>query len=128
MKTQIIPSKKSPINNAFVSKTFEAFKSNEVQTQFKSAKKIDLENQIALAKEKFFAKGKQTKIACVGLQDHFNPKTGKFGLKKIETFKTSEQLENSTFIETSKLTDESLKKSFSLLFSKTFSMNIIGGQ
>lgn len=121
METQIIPSKKSPVNNSFVSRTFDAFKSSEtVQTQFSSQKKIAEQNAIEIATKKFLEQGKQVKIACVGLQDNFNPKTGKFGLQRVETFKTESQLLESTFVETSKLSDESLKKSFSAKGIRSF--------
>lgn len=122
--TQIIPSKKSPINNSFVNATFEAFRSDSMQTQHSSQKKIALQEQIDAATKKFLEQGKQVKIACVGLQDFQNSKTGKFGLQKVETFKTSEELENSTFIETSKLTDESLKKSFSAKGTRSYSYGL----
>lgn len=124
MEKQVIQTKKSPVNNAFVNATFEAFKADNVQTQHKSAKKIALQEQIDAAKEKFLNSGKQVKIACVGLQDNFNPKTGKFGLQKVETFKTESQLLESTFVETSKLSDESLKKSFSAKGTRSYSYGL----
>ena len=105
--------KQSPIHNEFVNRTFEAFKSDDFQTQFASQKKIAEQNAIELATKKFLEQGKQVKIACIGLEDYLNPKNGKFGLQKVETFKTESELENSTFVETSKLSNESLKKSFS---------------
>lgn len=113
MENQIIPSKKSPINNSFVSKTFEAFKSQEtVQTQFSSQKKIAEQNAIEIATKKFLEQGKQVKIACTGKIDFVNEKTGKVGLQTIQTYKTEQELNDSTFIASSDLSDQASKQTF----------------
>lgn len=105
--------KQSPIMNQFVNKTFAAFRNDDFQSQHASEKKLAQQKAIEEATAKFLNSGKQVKFACVGLEDYLNPKTNKFGLQKVETFKTESELENSTFVETSKLNDESLKRSFS---------------
>ena len=96
-----------------------AAKQDLLVTQHASKAKSDTQAMIDRAMESFDAR--KIKHAAKGKIDFFNQKTGKFGLKVVETFKTTEELKSSTFVASKDQDFADLKNNFAAKGLRSYS-------
>lgn len=99
----------------------KAAKSIEVTTQHISTEKQAKRAAIEQAMQNYSG---SIKVAATGKVDFYNPKTGKFGLKKETVWKTEESLANSTYRKSTDCTDADLKNSFCAGGIKRYSLGM----
>ena len=88
-----------------------AAKQDLLVTQHASIEKMNTQAMIENAMKSFVSS--RIRHAAKGKIDFANQKTGKIGLKVVETFKTTEELKKSTFVASKDQSFDSLKSNFS---------------